>query len=285
MLPTFKEVVEELFAAGPGPGGLRHRDPGARHQHAGPDGGDRAAGQVERRDPRRPDRRGSTPSSPGGPGGAASTSRGTPSCSGSPAWTRRRWPGLAGTRTYPLNSSFRPSYNMAVNLVGQVGLDAGRARCSSPRSPSSRPTAAVVGPGPAGRAGSRDELAELAVSCDLGDFAEYAQLRKELSELEGDDRAGSVRLPAGRRRCNRWSAAPRRHHHGPRRAAGRHRGGARPRAARWRCRKRGGEQGPCGRARRQRWPRHSRRTRGSWGSWRPWPGRTIRAGRVARRRR
>ena len=24
--------------------------------------------------------------------------------------------GLAGTRTYPLNSSFRPSYNMAVNL-------------------------------------------------------------------------------------------------------------------------------------------------------------------------
>ena len=31
--------------------------------------------------------------------------------------------GLAGTRTYPLNSSFQPSYNMAVNLVGQVGHD------------------------------------------------------------------------------------------------------------------------------------------------------------------
>ncbi len=29
--------------------------------------------------------------------------------------------GLAGTRTYPLNSSFQPTYNMAVNLVGQVG--------------------------------------------------------------------------------------------------------------------------------------------------------------------
>ena len=29
--------------------------------------------------------------------------------------------GLAGTRTYPLNSSFRPSYNMAVNLTGRVG--------------------------------------------------------------------------------------------------------------------------------------------------------------------
>ena len=33
--------------------------------------------------------------------------------------------GLAGTRTYPLNSSFRPSYNMAVNLVGQAGLEQG----------------------------------------------------------------------------------------------------------------------------------------------------------------
>ncbi len=31
--------------------------------------------------------------------------------------------GLAGTRTYPLNSSFQPSYNMAVNLVGQVGRE------------------------------------------------------------------------------------------------------------------------------------------------------------------
>ncbi len=29
--------------------------------------------------------------------------------------------GLASTRTYPLRSSFRPSYNMAVNLVGQMG--------------------------------------------------------------------------------------------------------------------------------------------------------------------
>ena len=29
--------------------------------------------------------------------------------------------GLASTRTYPLRSSFRPSYNMAVNLVGSLG--------------------------------------------------------------------------------------------------------------------------------------------------------------------
>src|SRR5689334_3832744 len=35
--------------------------------------------------------------------------------------------GLASTRTYPLNSSFRPSYNMAVNLTGW----AGRARAAT----------------------------------------------------------------------------------------------------------------------------------------------------------
>src|SRR4051794_17521155 len=34
--------------------------------------------------------------------------------------------GLASTRTYPLRSSFRPSYNMAVNLVGAFGRDLAR---------------------------------------------------------------------------------------------------------------------------------------------------------------
>ena len=39
--------------ARPVPGRVRHRDAGARHQHAGPLGGHREAVQVERRDPRR----------------------------------------------------------------------------------------------------------------------------------------------------------------------------------------------------------------------------------------
>ena len=34
--------------------------------------------------------------------------------------------GLASTRTYPLKSSFRPSYNMAVNLVGSIGTERAR---------------------------------------------------------------------------------------------------------------------------------------------------------------
>ena len=38
-----------------------------------------------------------------------------------------RLAGLASTRTYPLRSSFRPSYNMAVNLVAPAGPGAGAA--------------------------------------------------------------------------------------------------------------------------------------------------------------
>ena len=91
--------------------------------------------------------------------------------------------GLAGTRTYPLNSSFRPSYNMAVNLVGQVGLDRAAALLESSFA-QFQADRAVVGIARQARR-SRQALAELAVSCDRGDFAEYARLRKELSELEG----------------------------------------------------------------------------------------------------
>ena len=85
----------------------------------------------------------STPSSPGGPAGAASTSRATPSCCGSRGVDPLAVAGLASTRTYPLRSSFRPTYNMAVNLVR-----AGRPR-DGPRDPRD-----VVRPVP-GRPGRR----------------------------------------------------------------------------------------------------------------------------------
>src|SRR5438552_2192709 len=91
--------------------------------------------------------------------------------------------GLAGTRTYPLNSSFRPSYNMAVNLVGQVGLERAAAMLESSFAQFQADRAVVDIARRARR--SREALAEEAVSCDRGDFAEYARLRKELSELEG----------------------------------------------------------------------------------------------------
>jgi ATP-dependent RNA helicase HelY len=125
MLPTFKEIVEELFVRGPGQGRVRHRDAGAGHQHAGP------CVVLERLVKFNGEQHvdltpGSTPSSPGGPAGAASTSRGTRWWCGRRRSTPQHVAGLASTRTYPLRSSFRPSYNMAVNLVGNVGTAAAR---------------------------------------------------------------------------------------------------------------------------------------------------------------
>ncbi len=109
--------------------------------------------------------------------------------------------GLASTRTYPLNSSFRPSYNMAVNLTGW----AGRARASTLLESSFAQFQAdrgVVGLTRQVRK-NRQAMADLAASmaCDKGDFAEYAALRRSLSEREGDmsrARASSRRAEAAR---------------------------------------------------------------------------------------
>ena len=70
-------------------------------------------------------RRGSTPSSPDGPVGVGSTSRAMAVVLWQPGMNPAEVAGLASTRTYPLRSCFRPSYNMAVNLVHQVGSGAG----------------------------------------------------------------------------------------------------------------------------------------------------------------
>ena len=94
--------------------------------------------------------------------------------------------GLASTRTYPLRSSFRPTYNMAVNLVGQVGrarareiLETSFAQFQADR--------AVVG---LARQARRQEEAlagyAAAMACHLGDFAEYAGLRRQLSDRESE---------------------------------------------------------------------------------------------------
>src|SRR5215469_10326042 len=93
--------------------------------------------------------------------------------------------GLAGTRTYPLNSSFRPTYNMAVNLVGQVG----RARAAKLLESSFAQFQADRGVvGLARQAGRlRRQSASLSVSCDRGDIEDYDRLRRELSQLEKDE--------------------------------------------------------------------------------------------------
>jgi ATP-dependent RNA helicase HelY len=91
---------------------------------------------------------------------------------------------LASRRTYPLNSSFRPTYNMAVNLIDQFGR--GRAReileSSFAQFQADR---AVVGLARQVR-DAEESLAgyEKAMTCDRGDFMDYARIRRELSDLE-----------------------------------------------------------------------------------------------------
>ena len=89
--------------------------------------------------------------------------------------------GLAGTRTYPLNSSFQPSYNMAVNLVGQVGHERASRLLESSFAQFQADRAVVGIARQADRI--RDSMAGLA-ACDRGDFTEYARIRAELTRRE-----------------------------------------------------------------------------------------------------
>ncbi|GAB2877336.1 DEAD/DEAH box helicase [Streptomyces mayteni] len=92
--------------------------------------------------------------------------------------------GLAGTRTYPLRSSFRPSYNMAVNLVGQFGRHRSRELLETSFAQFQADRAVVgisrqVQRNETGLAGYRE-----AMTCHLGNFEEYARLRHRLKERE-----------------------------------------------------------------------------------------------------
>ncbi len=96
--------------------------------------------------------------------------------------------GLAGTRTYPLNSSFRPSYNMAVNLLAQVGHERASRLLESSFAQFQADRAVVGIARQAGRI--RESMAGLEASCDRGDFAEYARMRAELSQREREQSRG-----------------------------------------------------------------------------------------------
>lgn len=104
--------------------------------------------------------------------------------------------GLASRRTYPLRSSFRPTYNMAVNLVGAVGR--ARARELLEQSFAQFQTdRAVVGMART-QARNRTEAAELMerAVCDRGDVGVYVGLREQIRTAEADaarDRQGDRR--------------------------------------------------------------------------------------------
>jgi ATP-dependent RNA helicase HelY len=92
--------------------------------------------------------------------------------------------GLASTRTYPLRSSFKPSYNMAVNLVGQVGKARARNLLESSFAQFQADKAVVGLTRQLRRNSEALEGYHESMSCHLGDFEEYAGLRRSLSDRE-----------------------------------------------------------------------------------------------------
>jgi ATP-dependent RNA helicase HelY len=101
-----------------------------------------------------------------------------------PGMNPRELAGLASTRTYPLRSSFRPSYNMAVNLVHQYGRERSRELLEQSFAQFQADRAVV---GLARQLRKSDEAlagyAE-AATCERGDFMEYARMRREISDRE-----------------------------------------------------------------------------------------------------
>ncbi|HJQ48018.1 MAG TPA: DEAD/DEAH box helicase [Amycolatopsis sp.] len=92
--------------------------------------------------------------------------------------------GLASTRTYPLRSSFRPGYNMAINLVAQLGPEQARelleqsfAQFQADRS--------VVGLSRRIDKNKKalSEYAE-AITGDFDEMLSYVELRKQISDRE-----------------------------------------------------------------------------------------------------
>jgi ATP-dependent RNA helicase HelY len=127
--------------------------------------------------------------------------------------------GLASRRTYPLTSSFTPTYNMAVNLVASVGRERARVLLeqSFAQFQSDRSIVGIARAAARNTKGIDDAWHEAA--CDHGDFMAYARLRARIAELEAtaarerraDRRAESLqtllhlkpgdilRVPSGRR--------------------------------------------------------------------------------------
>jgi ATP-dependent RNA helicase HelY len=112
----------------------------------------------------------------------------------SPGMDPRAVGGLASRRTYPLRSSFRPSYNMAVNLVDRLGRHAARELLEQSFA-QYQANGAVVGMARQ-VARNTEAIAAHAASmrCHLGDTAEYLALLTDLANAEKEiARAGASR--------------------------------------------------------------------------------------------
>jgi ATP-dependent RNA helicase HelY len=103
-----------------------------------------------------------------------------------PGFDARQVAGLASTRTYPLRSSFRPSYNMAANLVGSVGREAARVLLESSFAQFQADRSVVglarqVAKNLEGLAGYAEGM-----TCHLGDAQDYDRIRQAIKRRESE---------------------------------------------------------------------------------------------------
>ncbi|MEZ5094886.1 MAG: helicase-related protein [Nocardioides sp.] len=101
-----------------------------------------------------------------------------------PGMDPRELAGLASTRTYPLRSSFRPSYNMAVNLVHQVVRARSRELLEMSFAQFQADKAVVGLARQLHKAQQALAGYAEAASCHLGNFMDYAALRRRISDVE-----------------------------------------------------------------------------------------------------
>lgn len=98
---------------------------------------------------------------------------------------------LASKRTYPLNSSFRPTYNMAVNLISQYGRERARDLLETSFAQFQADRAVV---GLARKIEEQEQSLEgyaSSMACHVGDFTEYQLIRRTLTDIEKSSASGS----------------------------------------------------------------------------------------------
>ncbi len=91
---------------------------------------------------------------------------------------------MAAKRSYPLLSSFKPTYNMSVNLIGQVGYDKARSILETSFAQFQADRATVDLAWQVKKAEESLAGYEHSMQCHLGDFRDYSALRKKISEIE-----------------------------------------------------------------------------------------------------
>ena len=108
---------------------------------------------------------------------------------------------LASRRTYPLVSAFRPTYNMAVNLLERMPRTRVREVLEQSFAQFQADRGVVELAAQARRKRRSLEGLEKGMTCRLGDFREYASLRQAIADAEADlsrDKATARRSETGR---------------------------------------------------------------------------------------